>query len=120
MSSYLHVLLCFLILFFSVMDVDDEFIMEPRMVLVRAVYRDIPQYINRQINNDSRPSSLQINYLDSTYMRGYSNVHLLSCQGTKFELNSAQLAAASKLLHKLLLENEKYGEGCLYPNCILP
>merc|ERR1719204_2052408 len=53
-------------------------------------------------------------------MRGYSNVHLLSCQGTKFELNSAQLAAASKLLHKLLLENEKYGEGCLYPNCILP
>ena len=50
-------------LYFSVMDVDDEFIMEPRMVLVRAVYRGIPQYITEQINNDSRPSSLQINYL---------------------------------------------------------
>merc|ERR1719357_1298547 len=38
-------------------------------------------------------------------MRDYSNVQLLSCQGTKFELNSAQLASASKFLHKLLHEN---------------
>ena len=86
--------------------------MEPQMVLVRAAQRGKPQSINEQFSNDTKPSPLQINYLESGETRFYSNVQLVSCQGTMFKLNSALLASVSWLLHKLLEDIEKLGEDC--------
>ena len=86
--------------------------MEPGMVLVRASHGGKPQYINEQFSNDTKPSPLQINYLEFRETKFYSNVQLASCQGTKFKLNSALLASVSWLLHKLLEDIEKLGENC--------